>query len=56
LLGLETLDGVLGHRPVVGASWEGFVIDQLIAAAQDAEASFLPDIAWRGSGFGPDSA
>jgi predicted AAA+ superfamily ATPase len=39
LLGLETLDAVLGH-PVAGASWEGFVIEQLIAAAQDAEASF----------------
>ncbi len=32
LLGLGTLDDVLGH-PVVGASWEGFVIEQLIAAA-----------------------
>jgi predicted AAA+ superfamily ATPase len=32
LLGLTTLDDVLGH-PVVGASWEGFVIEQLIAAA-----------------------
>ena len=32
LLGLGTLDGVLSH-PVVGASWEGFVIENLIAAA-----------------------
>jgi predicted AAA+ superfamily ATPase len=32
LLGLATLDDVLSH-PVVGASWEGFVIEQLIAAA-----------------------
>ncbi len=32
LLGIVTLDELLGH-PVVGASWEGFVIEQLIAAA-----------------------
>jgi uncharacterized protein len=32
LLGLTTRDDVLGH-PVVGGSWEGFVIEQLIAAA-----------------------
>ncbi|WP_338105401.1 ATP-binding protein [Microvirga tunisiensis] len=32
LLGLTTLDNVLGH-PVAGASWEGFVIETLIAAA-----------------------
>lgn len=32
LLGLATLDDVLGH-PVAGASWEGFVIETLIAAA-----------------------
>ncbi len=32
LLGLTTRDDLLGH-PVVGASWEGFVIEQLIAAA-----------------------
>ena len=32
LLGLETLDAVLSH-PAAGASWEGFVIEQLIAAA-----------------------
>ncbi|MCG7508434.1 DUF4143 domain-containing protein [Mesorhizobium sp. IRAMC:0171] len=31
LLGLETLDDVLGH-PVSGASWEGFVIETLISA------------------------
>jgi predicted AAA+ superfamily ATPase len=34
LLGLETLDDVLGH-PVVGASWEGFAIETLIANAPD---------------------
>lgn len=39
LLGLADLEGVLSH-PVAGASWEGFVIEQLIAAAPDAEASF----------------
>ncbi len=32
LLDLETWEGVLGH-PVAGASWEGFVIENLIAAA-----------------------
>jgi predicted AAA+ superfamily ATPase len=39
LLGLESLESVLGH-PVAGGSWEGFVIEQLIAAATPAEASF----------------
>jgi predicted AAA+ superfamily ATPase len=39
LLGLQSLDTVLGH-PVAGSSWEGFVIDQLIAAAPQAQASF----------------
>ncbi|MGV2184527.1 DUF4143 domain-containing protein [Rhizobium rhizogenes] len=32
LLGLTTQKDLLGH-PVVGASWEGFVIETLIAAA-----------------------
>ncbi|MBK8247130.1 MAG: ATP-binding protein [Gemmatimonadetes bacterium] len=32
LLGLTTIDDVLSH-PVAGASWEGFVLEQLIAAA-----------------------
>lgn len=32
LLGLETAEAVLGH-PVVGGSWEGFCIENLIAAA-----------------------
>jgi uncharacterized protein len=39
LLGLQTLDHVLGH-PVAGGSWEGFVIEQLLAAAPQAQASF----------------
>jgi hypothetical protein len=39
LLGLRDLDAVLGH-PVAGSSWEGFVIEQLIAAAPQAQASF----------------
>lgn len=39
LLGLTNLESVLGH-PVAGASWEGFVIEQLLAAAPHAEASF----------------
>jgi predicted AAA+ superfamily ATPase len=40
LLRLDTLDAVLGH-PVSGASWEGFVIDNLLRAASPrTEASF----------------
>lgn len=40
LLGLAGEDDVLGH-PVAGASWEGFVIETLIAAAPEgARASF----------------
>jgi hypothetical protein len=39
LLGLESLESILSH-PVAGPSWEGFVIEQLIAAASQAEASF----------------
>lgn len=31
LLGIETLDDLLGH-PVVGGSWEGYVIENIIAA------------------------
>ena len=39
LLGLPNTEAVLAH-PVAGSSWEGHVIEQLIAAAPDAEASF----------------
>lgn len=39
LLGLADLEAVLSH-PVAGGSWEGFVIEQLLAAAPRAEASF----------------
>ncbi len=39
LLGLSNLDTLLGH-PVAGSSWEGFVLEQLINAAPQAEASF----------------
>jgi predicted AAA+ superfamily ATPase len=39
LLGLETLDTLLGH-PVAGGSWEGFVIEQLLNAAPRADCSF----------------
>lgn len=40
LLGLETPESLLGH-PVVGGSWEGFCIENLIAAApRGTEASF----------------
>ena len=38
-LGLGNLQAVLAH-PVAGGSWEGFVLEQLIAAAAQAEASF----------------
>lgn len=40
LLGLGTMEELLGH-PVAGASWEGFVIETLLAAAPpDTQASF----------------
>jgi predicted AAA+ superfamily ATPase len=32
LLGIDTLDALSGH-PVAGLSWEGFIIEQIIAAA-----------------------
>ncbi len=38
LLGIETVDDLLGH-PVVGGSWEGFVIEN-VAAVLPARASF----------------
>jgi len=40
LLGLPTLDAVLGH-PVAGQSWEGMVIENLIAASPDATAAWF---------------
>ena len=39
LLGLPTLEAVLAH-PVAGQSWEAHVLEQLIAAAPQATASF----------------
>jgi predicted AAA+ superfamily ATPase len=39
LLGLGDAQAVLSH-PVAGASWEGFVIEQLLAACPSAKASF----------------
>lgn len=39
LLGLDSFESLLAH-PVAGASWEGFVVEQLLAAAPNAEASF----------------
>jgi predicted AAA+ superfamily ATPase len=40
LLGLEDFDALAGH-PVVGQSWEGFVIENLLAAAPErSDASF----------------
>ncbi|MDD2920049.1 ATP-binding protein [Rhodoferax sp.] len=39
LLGLPTLEAVLSH-PVAGQSWEAHVLEQLIAAAPQAQATF----------------
>ena len=40
LLGLESKEDVLGH-PVVGLSWEGFVVETLLSIAPDrTDASF----------------
>ena len=40
LLGIETIEALLGH-PVIGGSWEGFCIENLInAAPRGTEASF----------------
>jgi hypothetical protein len=39
LLGLDTLDALLGH-PVAGPSWEGYAIESLLAARSNAEAGF----------------
>jgi predicted AAA+ superfamily ATPase len=46
LLGIETADDLYGH-PVVGASWEGFVIEQLIGCIDDpsVESSFYRRVA-----------
>jgi predicted AAA+ superfamily ATPase len=40
LLDLESWDDVIGH-PIAGPSWEGFVIENLIAAAGDRRAPFF---------------
>jgi predicted AAA+ superfamily ATPase len=40
LLGLETWEDLLGH-PVAGASWEGFAIENLIAAAPEGSACYF---------------
>ena len=41
LLNIESMDELIGH-PVVGASWEGFVIENLLAAApRRTQASFF---------------
>ena len=39
LLGLGSFDDVLGH-PRLGASWEGFALEQVLSLARDAEAYF----------------
>ena len=46
LLGIETADDLYGH-PVVGASWEAFVIEQLIGCIGDpsVESSFYRTVA-----------
>lgn len=45
LLGLEDRDALLGH-PVAGASWEGFVIENILrVAAHRAQASFYRTVA-----------
>ena len=40
LLGIESLDSLLGH-PVAGASWEGFVVANVIAAAPRNTSSYF---------------
>jgi hypothetical protein len=40
LLGIANKEGLLSH-PVVGASWEGFVVEQLIAAAPEGTAPYF---------------
>ena len=40
LLDIETREALLGH-PVVGASWEGFVIENLLSCAPDSVQSFF---------------
>jgi predicted AAA+ superfamily ATPase len=40
LLGIRDLDALLGH-PVVGGSWEGFVIENLLAAAPQWTSAFF---------------
>ncbi|MDE2762659.1 MAG: ATP-binding protein [Gemmatimonadota bacterium] len=40
LLNIRTLDDLLGH-PVAGASWEGFVVENLIAAAPPGTAGWF---------------
>jgi hypothetical protein len=40
LLGLEDKEAVVSH-PVVGASWEGFAVEQLLAAAPDGVQGFF---------------
>ena len=46
LLGIETADDLCGH-PIVGAAWEGFVIEQLIGCIDDpaVECSFYRTVA-----------
>ncbi|MCP9455541.1 MAG: ATP-binding protein [Nitrospira sp.] len=45
LLGIQDMDSLLAH-PVVGASWEGFVIENLLASVPEGTSAFY----WRTSG------
>ena len=40
LLGISSMDGLLGH-PVVGASWEGFVIENILACVPSRTESYF---------------
>ncbi len=40
LLGIHSYEGLLAH-PVAGASWEAYVLEQLIAAAPNVEANYF---------------
>lgn len=50
LLGIEDYEGLLPH-PVVGASWEGFVVENALASAPDDTGAYLDAQLRRASGF-----
>jgi hypothetical protein len=48
LLGIRDQEELLGH-PVVGASWEGMFIENILdALPADRETHLLPHLRWRG--------